>query len=47
MAGHWAEAQSCLTRVPDDGPSKFLLAFITHHRSPPSDWDGVIKMTQK
>ena len=45
--GHWAEAQSCLTRVPDDGPAKFLLAFITHHRSPPSDWDGVIKMTQK
>jgi adenylate cyclase len=47
--GDWAEAQKSLNQnqLAADGPSKFLLAYIAHHRSPPSDWKGVIKMTQK
>jgi adenylate cyclase len=44
---HWAEAQACLTRLPEDGPAKFLLSYLTHHGSPPADWDGVINMSQK
>lgn len=47
--GMWAEAFEHLHHVPADDQAKdFLTVFIAqHNRTPPDDWDGVIRLTSK
>jgi len=48
-AGAWAEAFRLLHHVPaEDRAKDFLTGYIANHnRTPPADWDGVIRLTVK
>lgn len=48
-AGQWNAAYHSLQRyAADDAAKDFLTGYIAqHNRQPPSDWDGVIRLTQK
>jgi adenylate cyclase len=49
----WSAAQtafeSCLCKIPDDGPTRVFLERIAHvgHAPPPADWDGVWRHVEK
>jgi adenylate cyclase len=49
QAGAWSEAFELLHRVPaSDRVKDFLTGLIAqHHRTPPPNWDGVIRLTTK
>jgi adenylate cyclase len=49
QAGRWSEAFDHLHRVPpDDRVKDFLTVLIAqHNRTPPTNWDGVIRLTSK
>ena len=49
LSGDWSRAFSLLHRVPaDDRVKDFLTVFIAqHNRTPPPDWDGVIRIAEK
>ncbi|MFV2065498.1 MAG: adenylate/guanylate cyclase domain-containing protein [Pirellulales bacterium] len=49
QAGEWPEAFRLLHRVPaEDRAKDFLTGYIArHNRTPPADWDGVIRLTAK
>ena len=49
QAGDWNEAFDLLHQVPArDRVKDFLTVFIAqHNRTPPSDWDGVIRLASK
>ncbi|MDB5687724.1 MAG: hypothetical protein JWR77_2313 [Rhizorhabdus sp.] len=51
-AGNWADAETAfaaaLVEVPDDGPSRVMLARVRQFMaSPPTAWDGIWRMTSK
>ncbi len=49
----WEQAASCFRKclrlMPDDGPSRLYLRYVTEYREnpPPPDWDGVYEMRSK
>jgi adenylate cyclase len=45
--GNWNAARGSLSRLPEDGPSRFLLSFMAEHQSPPAGWDGTMTLTRK
>ncbi|MBX3413790.1 MAG: adenylate/guanylate cyclase domain-containing protein [Pirellulales bacterium] len=49
LAGRWGEAYELLHRLPaSDRPKDFLTVYIAQHdRTPPRNWDGVIRLTSK
>ncbi len=48
LEGKWETANDLLRRLPNDGPSDFLRAYMTSQNSvPPSNWNGVIAMSSK
>jgi len=49
QAGRWSDAFDHLHRVPpDDRVKDFLTVLIAqHNRTPPTNWDGVIRLTSK
>lgn len=49
QAGRWSEAYELLHRLPArDRPKDFLTVYIAQHdRTPPRNWDGVIRLTSK
>jgi adenylate cyclase len=47
-AGKWADTKNLLKFLTADGPSEFLLEFMSRHPGgPPPGWDGVIVMDKK
>ena len=47
-AGKWADTKNLLKFLTGDGPSEFLLEFMSRHPDgPPPEWDGVIVMDKK
>jgi hypothetical protein len=47
-AGRWVDARELLRPLRQDGPSKFLRAFMDRHQgTPPAGWDGVIVLESK
>jgi adenylate cyclase len=49
QAGRWGEAYELLHRLPArDRPKDFLTIYIAQHdRTPPRNWDGIIRLTSK
>jgi adenylate cyclase len=48
LEGRWKDAAGLLQRLQGDGPSDFLVAFMNRNRqSPPSGWNGTIKLESK
>jgi adenylate cyclase len=48
MIKRWNDTRNKLKYMAQDGPSKFLQAFIDKNASgPPADWDGVISLERK
>jgi hypothetical protein len=48
MNKRWKEAYQLLDRLPTDGPSQLLKAFMDRHdRRPPENWTGVMLMESK
>ncbi len=46
--GEWTKCLRLLARLPwHDPPRIFLQDYITEHRQPPRNWNGVIRMTRK
>ncbi len=46
--GRWSDAEALLERLPNDGPSRFLLRHIHDHGGqPPADWHGTIVAAAK
>ena len=41
--------ESCLCKIPDDGPTRVFLERIAHlgHAPPAADWDGVWRHVEK
>jgi adenylate cyclase len=47
-AGKWADTKNLLKFLTGDGPSEFLIEFMSRHPDgPPPGWDGVIVMDKK
>lgn len=48
LAGRWQDAQELLDRLPLDGPSEVLQAFMgKHQHAPPAGWKGTIVLEAK
>ena len=46
--GKWADTKNLLKFLTGDGPSEFLMEFMSRHpEGPPPGWDGVIGMEKK
>jgi adenylate cyclase len=47
-AGKWADTKNLLKFLTADGPSEFLMEFMSRHPDgPPAGWDGIIEMDKK
>jgi hypothetical protein len=47
-AGKWKDTRELLRYLTGDGPTEFLLEFMSRHpEGPPKDWDGVIGLDKK
>lgn len=49
IAGHWNEALRLLHQVPSEDQVKDFITFIIaqHHRTAPSQWDGIVRLPGK
>jgi adenylate cyclase len=48
LASRWDDARQLLHRLPSDGPSKFLSAYMSARQNqPPAEWNGIIGLESK
>jgi adenylate cyclase len=48
LAGRWPDARRLLGRLPDDGPTEFLIRYMNEHpKGPPEAWGGTVVLEAK